>query len=418
MSELELLPVGAVDVHPHNPRKDVGDLTELAASIRSVGVLQPITVHKKGKRYVCLLGHRRLAAAKAAGLEVVPAVTWNGLSEADQVALMLVENLQREDLNPIDEADALGELASTMKQEEIAAKVGRSQSYISRRLRLLELDDEVKASVVAGKTSAAAALRTLEPKKDRPKKADEPSGDDRTLADQLHTLYGDAAPTVIEVYSLLHDALFAIDDGRLPAAAAAIGDANRRLFNLAGQEPARICARCHERPTIGGDEPESVLCEVCGGEFKALVDSAHEEAVAADPSLGEDVDDDEALVPDAEALVPDADVLLTDEPDDFEPAETLASITQLRAASDPVSQLAAGIAEAVQEGEGERAGITVTIGAPEGMFKTREVNCSTCGRLTRATELDFARSKARTHMERVHGGNGEIVEAAPAEGAL
>ena len=108
---LQNIPLNLIDPHPHNPRRQLGDLTELADSIRAQGVRQNLLVVPSDlqgdgtwARYTAVIGHRRLAAAKLAGLTEVPAVVDEGLSPADQLELMLVENVQRSDLSPEEEA--------------------------------------------------------------------------------------------------------------------------------------------------------------------------------------------------------------------------------------------------------------------------------------------------------------------------
>jgi ParB/RepB/Spo0J family partition protein len=163
-----MVPVTHIDANPDNPRADLGDLADLEASIREVGVLQPLLVRPNGSddSYMLVAGHRRLAAAIRAGLSAVPVV----VSEADAeeaVALALVENLHRADIHPLDEAAGFATLRGFgWKQEAIARTVGVSAPVVSKRLRLLDLPDDVRALVRAGELSvetgyelAAAARR-------------------------------------------------------------------------------------------------------------------------------------------------------------------------------------------------------------------------------------------------------------------
>ncbi len=236
VSALELLAVDLIDHHPANPRHQIGDIAELAESIRLVGVLQPISVYREGGRFVCLMGNRRLAAARKAGLEAVPALVWGQMGPEHQMVAMLVENLQRIDLNPMDEAEGFAALAlAGMDQAEIGARVGKSQSSISRRMRLLELDEESQAKVRTGALSARAALASLEPKKERPRSDPGPKRAD----DVLDAMYGDAAPMVRDVQAELLAALEALVDQRLPSAAAHIANAHRALFPVV-QAPSWI----------------------------------------------------------------------------------------------------------------------------------------------------------------------------------
>ena len=130
-------------------------LTELADSIGQLGVIQPVLVRQVGDSYELIAGERRWRAARIAGLTKIPAIVkkWEG-SEAFQVAL--VENLQREDLNPLEEAQSYQRLAQdfSMTQEEIAAKVGKNRATVANALRLLTLDERVQNFLSEGKLSA------------------------------------------------------------------------------------------------------------------------------------------------------------------------------------------------------------------------------------------------------------------------
>lgn len=161
---LVYLSVDHINPHPDNPRKDLGDLTELADSIRQNGVLQNLTVvpyyspiHKREITgvYTVIIGHRRLAAAKLAGLEEVPCVIVE-MSYRDQLQTMLLENMQRSDLTVYEQAKGFQmmlDLGDTV--ETLADKSGFSQSTIRRRVKLLDLDEKgFKASVERGATLA------------------------------------------------------------------------------------------------------------------------------------------------------------------------------------------------------------------------------------------------------------------------
>ena len=166
----EKLKTSLIDPKSGQPRKnfDPDALSELAASIAAHGVLQPILVRSSGNgRYQIIAGERRWRAAKLADLSEVPAV----ILDSDDLAaaeIALVENLQREDLNPIEEAAAFRALAGEfgMTQEDLSRRVGKSRSYIANATRLLELPDEVKTLVSSGALSAGHA-RTLLGLRDR-----------------------------------------------------------------------------------------------------------------------------------------------------------------------------------------------------------------------------------------------------------
>ena len=137
------IPITSISPHPQNPRKDLGDLTELAESIRTTGILQNLTVVQNDDyTYTVIIGHRRLAAAKLAGLETVPCAVVE-MSEDDQLATMLAENMQRSDLTVYEQAEGIQLLLDrSFSISDIAEKTGFSESTIRRRTKLLELDKD------------------------------------------------------------------------------------------------------------------------------------------------------------------------------------------------------------------------------------------------------------------------------------
>ena len=162
------IPVGEIDPNRNQPRKRFDDdaLLALADSIRHNGVLSPILVAREGGRYTIIAGERRWRAARIAGLTQVPAI----VIEADDrkaMELAMIENLQREDLNPIEEAEGYQVLMSqySMTQEETAQRVGKSRSAVANALRLLNLCPPVRAMVEDGRLTNghARALLPLSP---------------------------------------------------------------------------------------------------------------------------------------------------------------------------------------------------------------------------------------------------------------
>ena len=144
------------------PRASVDDarLQDLAQSIRANGMIQPIVVRRSGDRFQIIAGERRWRAARLAGLPRVPIVIRDVVpGEKSQLELALVENIQREDLNPIDEALAYRRLADQFQltQEQIAAAVGKDRASIANHLRLLRLPDEVRSEVASGRLSMGHA---------------------------------------------------------------------------------------------------------------------------------------------------------------------------------------------------------------------------------------------------------------------
>ncbi len=162
---VEYLPVDRVRPGKNQPRLSVSqqELEELAASVKAHGILQPIVVRPAGDGYEIVAGERRWRAAVLAGLATVPALV-RQVGELESLALALVENLQRQDLNPVERARAYRRLAQEfgLTQQEIADLVGRSQPAVANTLRLLSLPDEVLRRVERGELSEAHARALLE----------------------------------------------------------------------------------------------------------------------------------------------------------------------------------------------------------------------------------------------------------------
>jgi ParB family chromosome partitioning protein len=159
------VPVNAIAPNPKQPRNrfDEEAIASLAASIREVGILQPIVVRRSGDgRYELIAGERRLRAARAAGLATVPVVQRDA-GDDDLLREALIENIHREDLNPIEQADAFRALLEELglKQEELADRVGVSRSHIANTIRLLGLPLEVQQLLTDEKITAGHARALL-----------------------------------------------------------------------------------------------------------------------------------------------------------------------------------------------------------------------------------------------------------------
>lgn len=165
----EIVQIKITDIrsNPYQPRKifDEEALNELASSIKEHGIVQPIIVKKSIKGYELVAGERRTKAAKIAGLETVPAIV-KDFDDEEMMEIALIENIQRENLNPIEEAMAYDSIlrSSNITQEELAKKFGKSRSYITNSLGLLRLPDDTKKYVEDNKLSMshARALSKLE----------------------------------------------------------------------------------------------------------------------------------------------------------------------------------------------------------------------------------------------------------------
>jgi ParB family transcriptional regulator, chromosome partitioning protein len=162
------IPLDRIVGNPYQPRRAVDgpELDALAASIAEHGVIQPILVTETLEGYQLVAGERRVRAARMAGLTRIPAVV-RQLAELHQLELALVENVQRSDLNPIEEAHAYRQLIDDFgfSQDQVAAKVGRARSTVANTLRLLDLDPLIQTAVVEGAISEghARALAGLTP---------------------------------------------------------------------------------------------------------------------------------------------------------------------------------------------------------------------------------------------------------------
>ncbi len=161
------IPIDAIAPNPQQPRKtfEISTLNELAASMRQSGVIQPIVVRATGQGYQLIVGERRWRAAKMAGLQSIPAVLREA-TDSQSLELALIENLLREDLNPMEEAEAYQRLLAQFAwtQEELAERVGKDRSSIANCLRLLRLPESIQADLRAGRLTMghARALLSLE----------------------------------------------------------------------------------------------------------------------------------------------------------------------------------------------------------------------------------------------------------------
>ena len=157
------------DIMPNasQPRKsfDEDKLQELADSIQQHGLIQPIVLRKAGKGYEIVAGERRWRAARLIGLKQIPSIV-KELTDEENMLLAIIENMQREDLNPIEEAEGLKQMIDTygLTQEQVSVSVGKSRPYITNSLRLLKLAEYVKELTAAGKLSMghARALAAIE----------------------------------------------------------------------------------------------------------------------------------------------------------------------------------------------------------------------------------------------------------------
>lgn len=145
-NQIKLINTSLIDPHPDNPRKNIGDVTDLADSIRANGLLSPLSVVPNGSRYRVIAGHRRLAACKQAGTGAVPCFVLD-LDPLQQLEAMVTENCQREQLTTMEEADAIqGMLDLGATTASVAHQLGRSSDYVRDRAKAASIDNEVRAS--------------------------------------------------------------------------------------------------------------------------------------------------------------------------------------------------------------------------------------------------------------------------------
>jgi len=178
-SKVIKISIDRIKPNPNQPRKHIKEetLKELAESIKQKGIIQPIIVREKEGYYEIIAGERRWRAAQIAGLQEIPVVIRNDISELESLELALIENIQREDLNSIDLALAYNELIEkyNLTQEELAKILGKSRSAIANTLRLLKLPEEIKNHIISGKLSEGhgRVLLALEDEKEMTRLANE-----------------------------------------------------------------------------------------------------------------------------------------------------------------------------------------------------------------------------------------------------
>ena len=162
---LAQIPLDQIQPNPYQPRRTFNEasIDELARSVREHGIVQPLVVTRAGDKYKLIAGERRFRAAQKAGLATVPVVVRDSLKSGDALQIALIENIQREDLNPMEEANAYHQLHDEfgMTQEEIAKRVGKERSTVANVLRLLKLPASVKELLASGQLSMGHARALL-----------------------------------------------------------------------------------------------------------------------------------------------------------------------------------------------------------------------------------------------------------------
>ena len=166
--ELISLKINDIKPNPNQPRRDFDEksLKELSSSIKSKGIITPISLKENGKNYEIIAGERRWRAAKMAGIKSIPAYIIKIKNNSEMMQMALIENIQREDLNAIEEAEGYAILNSKygLSHDEIANTIGKKRTTISNALRLLKLPPEIRKSIRAGKISAGHGRAILQKK--------------------------------------------------------------------------------------------------------------------------------------------------------------------------------------------------------------------------------------------------------------
>ncbi len=165
-----MAPIDQIDPNPNQPRQVMGDLSELMASIAEKGVIEPLVVRQRGGRYQIIAGERRYQAAVQVGLRELPVVV-RDVDDTEVIELALVENLQRKDLTPFEEAEALHALADRCgyTHEDLARKLGKSRTAVTESLALNQMPEEVKnlcrLADISSKSLLLQIVRQADPKK-------------------------------------------------------------------------------------------------------------------------------------------------------------------------------------------------------------------------------------------------------------
>lgn len=166
---IQFIQIDQIIPNPDQPRKtiDEEDLNELSESIKEKGILQPILVTSKNGKYLIIAGERRYLAAKKANLQKVPAIV-KQFNDEEILEIALIENIQRKDLNPMDEAFAISQIIekSSLTHEQLAKRLGKSRVYVTNTTRLLKLPTIVKTKIIENKLSRGHALPLLQLEKE------------------------------------------------------------------------------------------------------------------------------------------------------------------------------------------------------------------------------------------------------------
>jgi len=214
--EIEL---SRIKINPDQPRKyfDQDKIKELAESISQKGLIQPIIVRPVDDYYELIVGERRLRAVQHLQLNNIPAIVYEQVSKKDIVELALIENIQREDLNPIEEAEAFRTLLQEygLSQEDLASQVGKDRSSIANGLRLLTLPEKIKSLIIEKKLSAGAArvILAVPGEKEKIELADKAIKESYSVRELEKIVYGEGKKHLTRRKPLKSPHLLSIEDG-------------------------------------------------------------------------------------------------------------------------------------------------------------------------------------------------------------
>lgn len=277
-NQIKLINTSLIDPHPDNPRKNIGDVTDLAASIKTNGLLTPLSVVPNGSRYRVIAGHRRLAACKQAGIGFVPCFVLQ-LDPLQQLEAMVTENCQREQLTVLEEADAIqGMLDLGATTASVAHRLGRSGDYVRDRAKAASIKTEVRASrddfsqLTIGQL---VAIARYDGQPDRQKKLAQAAGTsnfDYILRNierdaRRHALEEYAAASADKRMAWLHANLHGVKRAQLIETTARLGllqiiDPNPQGYTLALSTWNDAACGGEQFTTISGIEPERALAEL------------------------------------------------------------------------------------------------------------------------------------------------------------
>jgi len=216
--EILEIDIGRIRPNSLQPRKHFNDdsIRELAESISHKGFIQPVVVGRSGDDFELIVGERRYRAAQSLNMEKIPAIIYDEVTKRDIIEMALIENIQRENLNPIDEAEAFQILLRecSLSQEELGSQVGKNRSSIANSLRLLTLPEKVKRMVIEGKLSAGAArvILAIPGEKEKLALAEKAVREKYSVRELEKLVYGESRKRSIRRASLKSPHLSSIED--------------------------------------------------------------------------------------------------------------------------------------------------------------------------------------------------------------